>query len=215
MELCRQAVPGYRRVTKTGLYAKIDWNLYGDGDNFEYDLIVHPGGKVENARFRVEGATARLGKDGTLRAGDILQWRPMAYQWIDGKKVEVAAEVEKWADGAFGFSVGPHREDLELIVDPVIQTIAVLGGSNDDAVVGTSTGTNCSYQYGVTLSSGWSQIPGSSQSVFVRFSAQAGSGTQTVFWGGAGDSYIGGASGGCARGGSPLRTWCRCESGSA
>jgi hypothetical protein len=199
VELCRQAVPGYRRVTKTGLYSKIAWTLYGDGDNFEYDLIVHPGGKVENARFRVEGATARIENDGTLRAGEILQWRPTAYQWIDGKKVEVAAGFEKRADGAFGFSVGPHREDLELIIDPVIQTIAVLGGANDDAVVGTSTGSYCTAQYGVTQSSGWSQIPGSGQSVFVRFTSPTGNGgTQTVFWGGTGDSQIGGFSGSCS-----------------
>jgi hypothetical protein len=197
VELCREAVPGYRRVTKRGLYPAIDWSMYGTGDNFEYDLIVHPGGNLENAHFRVEGAAARLEGDGVLRAGDVWQWKPSAWQWVDGKKTEVRATLESRGDGEFGFSAGPYREDLDLIVDPVIQAIAVVGGSDDDAVAGTFTTTNCSTQYGVTLSAGWSQIPTSGHSVFVRFSAPQGGGTQTFFWGGAGDTQVGGAAGGC------------------
>lgn len=198
VELCKQAVPGYKRISKRGLYPATDWSIYGGGEHLEYDLIVHPGGKVENALFRVEGAEARVEADGGLLAGDVLQWRPAAYQWIGGKRVDVAAAFQKRGDSEFGFSVGPHREDLDLIVDPVITTIAVVGGANDDAVIGTLSNSSCVSQYGITLSAGWSQIPTAGHSVFVRFSSPQGGATQTFFWGGAGDSLIGGASGSCA-----------------
>ena len=86
VDLCRQAVPSYAQLTRTALYPNLDWALHGSGPNLEYDLIVHPGGKLADAKFRIEGATARLDRDGTLHAGKILQWRPVAYQMIDGKK---------------------------------------------------------------------------------------------------------------------------------
>src|SRR5579883_3106909 len=44
-ELCRKPVPTYRRLVRKELFPRIDWALYGRGDAFEYDLIVHPGAR--------------------------------------------------------------------------------------------------------------------------------------------------------------------------
>lgn len=187
IDLWRQAVPGYGRLTRSALYPKIDWELHGRGDRLEYDLVIHPGGNLENARLRVEGATARLDSDGRLRAGDLLHWRPEAYQWIDGKRIAVAASLLEHGNGEFDFELGPHSADRDLIVDPVIQTITVSGGSDEDAIVGSDSSNSCSYRYGTTRSADWSHLPGAGRSVFVQL------GGKTIFWGGDGDSQIGGA----------------------
>jgi len=185
-------VPGYSRLVQESLYPGVDWLLYGKDDRFEYDLILHPGARAEHARLRVEGAAAHLNADGSLRAGDILHWRPEAYQWVDGKRVEVTVRLEGRSDGEFAFAVGPHRSDLDLTIDPVIQLLAVAGGSDEDQIVGTATGSSCSYRYGSTRSADWSHVPGSGHAVFAQLTPP-NLGTQTVFWGGDGDSQVGGA----------------------
>jgi hypothetical protein len=191
-DLCRKPVPGYDRVVKKNLYPNIDWVLYGRDGKFEYDLILHPGADLQDARLRMEGAAAHLSPEGSLRAGDILHWRPEAYQTADGKRIDVAVSLEPRGDGEFGFAVGPHRDDLDLIIDPVIQPVGVTGGGDEDTIAGTATGTSCSFRYGVTRSANWSHLAGSGHSVFAQIS-RPGPGTLSIFWGGDGDSQVGGA----------------------
>lgn len=192
-DLCRKPVRSYARLIENNLYPNVDWVLYGRENRFEYDLIVHPGAKLDQVRLRVDGAVAKLNpEDGSVRAGDILHWRPAAYQLINGKRTEVEASLIALGDSEFGFKIGPHRTDLDLIVDPVIQPIGVAGGSDEDTIVGTSTSQSCSFRYGVTRSADWSGLSGSGHSVFVQLT-KPGLGTRNIFWGGNGDSQVGGA----------------------
>jgi hypothetical protein len=179
-DLCRKPVQGYGRLIRKDLYPKTDWVLYGRERRFEYDLIVHPGAKLEDARLRVEGAEARLNPDGSLQAGDLLLWRPDAYQWSGGTRLEVKAWLEPRGDGEFSFAVGPYRADLDLTIDPVVVPIGVAGGSDEDAIAGTVTGNSCSFRYGTTRSADWSRLPGTGHSVFAQLS-RPGLGTQNVF----------------------------------
>src|SRR5579863_9063245 len=74
-DLCRQAIPSYRRLVRENLYPGIDWVLYGREGQFEYDLTVHPGARLDDARLRVDGAPSLLTPEGQLRAGAIVHWR--------------------------------------------------------------------------------------------------------------------------------------------
>jgi hypothetical protein len=189
---CAEGVAGYRRLERRDLFRGIDWILHGRGERLEYDLAVHPGADPGDAVFRIEGAPAVLAADGTLRAGGLLHWRPEAYQWVDGAKRSVAVDFEAIAPGEFRFRLGPHRLDLELAIDPVIETIAVAGGSGDDTLLGSFSGNSCNFRYGTTRSADWSAIPGNGgRDVFVQVT-QSGR-TSTYFWGGDGDEQIGGA----------------------
>jgi hypothetical protein len=189
-------MPAFRRLTRHELYPRIDWVVYGHSEGLEYDLVVHPGADLAKVRLRVEGTeAATLDGQGRLRSGEVLQWRPFAYQWVDGQRVPVAVSWTEWGGGEFGFAVGAYREDLDLIIDPVVSLGWVSGGSGADAVRGTFTlgqqgGTQ--FRYGVTRSGDWKLAPGESdQDVFVEY-VQGGLVTRTI-WGGTGNEEIGGA----------------------
>jgi hypothetical protein len=190
-ELCANGIPTYHRLLRRDLYPGVDWALYGKGSDLEYDLIVHPDAARRNPRLRVEGAEASVGADGRLHAGPVLHWRPEAYQMVDGHRVTVESSIRPTGGGEFEVVLGAHREDLDLIVDPVIQTIAVSGGSNDDAIVGSMSSNYCSFVYGTTRSGDWSNLGASTgKDIFVQ---STGSQRTTIFWGGEGDEEIGGA----------------------
>lgn len=192
--LCSEGVKSYRRLLRTNLYPGIDWELHGRGGQLEYDLVVHPGAKVGDARLRVEGAAAEVGSDGRLRAGTLLHWRPEAYQVIQGKRVEVSASLRAAGDSGFEFVVGEYDAAHDLIIDPVVEGITVAGGGDEDEVLGFQNDSRggCSYAYGTTRSADWHHLPATGgRHVFVHF-VRAGYGSTTVFWGGEGEESIGG-----------------------
>ncbi|WP_321475085.1 hypothetical protein [uncultured Paludibaculum sp.] len=192
--LCSEGVKSYRRLLRRNLYPGIDWELHGRAGQLEYDLVVHPGAQVRDARLRVEGATAEVASDGRLRAGAMLHWRPVAYQVINDKRVEVSAALRASGDSEFEFVVGDYDAGHDLVIDPVVEGIAVAGGGDEDTIqgfLGESRG-GCSYRYGTTRSADWHHLPvAGGRHVFVQL-ASPGFGGTTVFWGGEGEESIGG-----------------------
>lgn len=192
--LCTEGVKSYRRLLRKNLYPGIDWELHGRGGQLEYDLVVHPGAKVGEARLRVEGAPAEVGADGRLRAGAMLHWRPMAYQVIRDKRVEVSAELRATGDAEFEFVVGEYDAGHDLVIDPVVEGISVAGGDDEDTIQGflRESSGGCSFSYGTTRSADWHQLPATGgRHVFVQIGNSA-LGSKTIFWGGEGEEFIGG-----------------------
>ncbi|HYP08990.1 MAG TPA: hypothetical protein VER03_22375, partial [Bryobacteraceae bacterium] len=191
--ICAKSIPTYKKLRRPALYPGIDWVLYGRDGQIEYDLVLAPGADVRQARLRVEGAPATLDAQGRLHAGSILHWQPEAYQIIDGAKVSVKAELRRHEDGDFGFILGNYRRDRELVIDPVIQAVAAIGGAADDEIRGfTSTASSSSYRYGVTRSGDWNRsFTDKRKDVFIQ--VENGASFTTLFWGGSGDEEIGGA----------------------
>lgn len=192
--LCTEGVKSYHRLVKKDLYPGIDWALHGRGGQLEYDLVVHPGAKAGDARLHVEGEVAEVGADGRLRAGTLLHWRPEAYQVIQGKRVEVSAALRAAGDSGFEFVVGDYDAGQDLIIDPVVEGVAVAGGSDEDDIQGSLSDSrgSCTYRYGTTRSADWHQLPGAGgRHVFVQID-RLGSGNTTIFWGGEGEESIGG-----------------------
>ncbi|QOY89407.1 DUF7948 domain-containing protein [Paludibaculum fermentans] len=192
--LCTKGVQSYRRLLRTDLYPGIDWELYGRNGQLEYDLVVHPGAKVGDVRLRVEGPPAEVAADGRLRAGAILHWQPEAYQIIRDKRVKVTAALRAAGDTEFEFVVGDYDAGHDLVIDPVVQGIAVSGGGAEDEILGflSDSRGSCTYRYGTTRSADWHQLPAAGgRHVFVQLET-AGSGGTTIFWGGEGEESVGG-----------------------
>lgn len=190
-ELCRTAIPGYSRVARQNIYPAIDWVLYGREGHLEYDLVLHPGADPAAIRLRVEGQHAQLDSRGVLHAGEFAHWMPEAYQWVDGRRVNVQADLVAAGEGEFRFVLGTYNQSYSLTIDPVIESVSLIGGSGDDVVVGAAAGSSCNVRYGTTRSADWNRQAGSrGRDVFIQF--QGYTGTSTVFWGGDGDEEVGG-----------------------
>jgi hypothetical protein len=139
-EPCTLGVPTYRRLIRRELYAGVDWTLHERDHRVEDDLVLHPGANPAEITLRVEGTLPRLAADGTLHAGNLVHWRPEAYRWIGDRKATVEVALAASGAGEFPFRVGAYRRDLDLIIDPVIETIGVAGGSGEDDGANTRTG---------------------------------------------------------------------------
>jgi|GEM_PF-932068 len=131
-------VPTSQAVLYKSLYKNIDLKVYGIEKQIEYDWIVKPGGNPGDIRFKYNNVKGtRLDKEGNLLIetdfGELIHKRPIGYQFIDDKKVEVQALFKKIGENIYGFAVGDYDRRYELIIDPVVLAYSTyLGGQNLD-----------------------------------------------------------------------------------
>jgi Beta-propeller repeat len=68
------------------------------------------------------------------RGGELRQPPPVAYQRVDGQRVPVRGRFRLARDGGVGFAVGAYDRSRTLIIDPVLEWSAYLGGGVDDEI---------------------------------------------------------------------------------
>src|SRR5262249_25469306 len=128
----------------------------------EYDFIVQPGGRADQIRMNVAGASSlSLNKAGDLvvstAAGDVVQKAPVLYQTASASSADrqsVSGRYKLFADGTPGLEVtGAYDGSRALYVDPVVSYQTVLGGVADDEALGVAAdGTGSVYLTGWTAS---------------------------------------------------------------
>jgi len=122
----------FDEVLYTDLYPHVDLRVYGQEGALKYDYIVRPSGRVKDILIRYEGTTAvRLNDRGHLQietSGGILEDRkPVAYQIVNGKKVEIPAAYMMTDDDTVGLQVGEYDRGLDLTIDPELIYSTFLG----------------------------------------------------------------------------------------
>ncbi|MBI4687854.1 MAG: hypothetical protein HY756_08775 [Nitrospirae bacterium] len=150
----RTNIPTYKGVLYKEAYKGIDIKYYGNNRQMEYDIIVKPGADPSKVRFSYEGIDGlRITGEGELEialnssspiaGGDdgakIIQKKPIIYQEVGGKRVEVEgrfviASLGDSGKGGFsyGFQVDSYDKDYPLIIDPVLSYSTFIGGGYDD-----------------------------------------------------------------------------------
>ncbi len=132
----RTGVRHYGRIQYANLFPGIDVVYYGNPQQLEYDLIVHPGADPSQIRFRLDGASqVSVAPNGDLvmQAGGqtVLFQKPVLHQTKNGVKRPVTGAYHL-ADGSVGFRVGTYDRSLPLIIDPVFGDYTLAGGSGDE-----------------------------------------------------------------------------------
>jgi len=143
-------VPTYRSVFYRGAYPGVDLRFYGSGKSLEYDIIVQAGADPGRVRFAYGGIERlHLSSEGDLlvslsEGGELVQRKPVAYQWIESKRVErearfVLAPLEEGSSEGipmqahnFHFELGWYDPDYPIVIDPVLVYSTYLGGSMYD-----------------------------------------------------------------------------------
>jgi Beta-propeller repeat len=133
-------VPTFGRVRYSGVYDGIDAVFYGADHRLEYDLIVAPRADPAAVVLRFAGADdVTIDGDGDLivHAGgaELIQHKPVAYQERDSARVPVDAGYRIDGDRV-RLSVGAYDVDAPLVIDPVIASSTLLGGTQKDQVHG-------------------------------------------------------------------------------
>jgi hypothetical protein len=136
----RRDIPHFERVRVKQSWPGIDVVYYSTpAREYEFDFVVAPGGDPNRITLEFAGAE-QLGIDSEgglsiLLGGRILQWKkPVAYQEVNGRRVEVAANYFRPVDDPkrIKLSLGSYDRERELIIDPVIVYSTFLGGASSD-----------------------------------------------------------------------------------
>lgn len=133
------SVPNYGEIYYENIYNGIDLRYYTFEDQLKYDLIVHPGGDVNQIRVRYNGAeNLELSKLGNLkintRIKSITDGELYIYQDIDGKRERVSGEFNINNDNEYGFRISDNYDPRKnLVIDPIIKYSTFVGGSGADS----------------------------------------------------------------------------------
>jgi hypothetical protein len=135
-------VYAYQGILLRNFYNDIDLKVYSLGVNVKYDFVVAPYGDPSQIVVEYDGAESISLDNGNLYlktvVGDIIEKRPVAYQIVDGKKIEVRCGyhlVNNLLTLCFYDSYDPC---YELIIDPML-IFSTYSGSTADNWGSTAT----------------------------------------------------------------------------
>ncbi|MBN2490635.1 MAG: hypothetical protein JXQ29_07290, partial [Planctomycetes bacterium] len=174
----KTGLPTFARLVYRELWPGIDLVYSGNVNRLKYEFVVAPGADPARIRLRYCGAAeVTVTAAGALRvataAGSFEDAPPVAWQEIDGRRVEVAmayALEERAKSGAqeFGFRLGRFDATRPLILDPAILVYCgYIGGSLIDA----PAPVNCAI---AVDSAGAAYVAGTTQSPELTFPVVVG-----------------------------------------
>ncbi|MFN7926137.1 MAG: SBBP repeat-containing protein [Bryobacteraceae bacterium] len=200
----RVGVPHYAKVVRRGAYEGIDVAYYGNGRRIEYDFVVAPGADPGVIRMAYDGAdNVRIdGGDLVLstRVGEFRQHKPLVYQEVAGRRVELEARY-RLRGVEVGFELAGYDRSRPVVIDPELTYGTYLGGA----------GADIAFAVGVDLS-GFVYVGGSTRSpdfplvkpvdttqtmregFISKLSPDGRSLVYSTYFGGDGDDYVRGLS---------------------
>jgi len=128
-------IPTYRKLNLGKVYKGINLYLKAYGKNVEKIFVVGKNGNPQDIKLKIEGAeNLKVNKDGELeivtQKGTVKFSIPVAYQDIKGKRkfVDISYSV---SGNIYSFKVGKYNRNYPLIIDPMLASTFVGGGSYD------------------------------------------------------------------------------------
>lgn len=134
-------VPNYAVVRYKNIYPGIDWVIYGNPNQLEYNLVVAPHADPGQIKFSIKGAEhLGIDKDRNLviTAGNrsLRELKPVVYQLTTaGKRRPVIGSYV--LDGQeIAFALGNYDHTRPLVIDPVLVYSTYLGSGGGAATYG-------------------------------------------------------------------------------
>ncbi|MBI5376572.1 MAG: SBBP repeat-containing protein [Candidatus Schekmanbacteria bacterium] len=138
----KKNIPTWESVNLGEVYNGIELKLKAYSKNIEKLFIVNSEGNVDDIKLMLDGAKCiKVNNAGELDVetalGSIKFTKPVAYQEIDGKTVEVKVEYiianEKPSPFTYGFKVASYDKTYPLIIDPLLASTFIGGGTSEYA----------------------------------------------------------------------------------
>jgi hypothetical protein len=137
----RQGVSAFGKVRYQQIYRGIDLVYYGSQRQLEYDFIVAPGSDPAQIALQFSGAEPMLSPDSDLvlriDGAPLTLRKPVVYQTVAGRKQMITANY-RLSGGQVQFALGKYDHGRTLVIDPVLDYLTYLGGTNAD-LIGTTT----------------------------------------------------------------------------
>ena len=155
----------FQGVTYKNMYPNIDVRYYTDQGTLKYDLIVNPGGNVNDIALRYEGADKLSIRNKelviTTSIGEMKELYPYTYQAADkGRKIlDCKYVLEK---NIVRFKVEDYDKNATLIIDPTLIFCSFAGSTRDNWGYTATPGPDGSFfAGGISFDGGYPVSPGS------------------------------------------------------
>lgn len=160
----------YQAVLYKNIYPNIDVRYYTDNGNLKYDIIVNPGGNVEDIALQFAGADKLDVQKGNLRiqtsVGDVTEQKPYSYQVTATGKSEIGASYSV-KNNIVRFKVEDHDPSTTLIIDPTLIFSTFTGSTADNwGFTATYDGSGNLYAGGIVFATGYPVTTGAFQTTF-------------------------------------------------
>ena len=114
----------YQGITYRNIYPNIDIRYYTYNGQLKYDIIVHPGGDVNQIRMRYEGADQLNLKKNRLivstSAGPVTQLAPYSYLFDQRGRTDIHCKYVVRDGNTVSFKVSDYEPSSTLIIDPAL-----------------------------------------------------------------------------------------------
>jgi len=125
----------YQGVTYKNMYPNIDVRYYTDMGTLKYDLIVHPGGNINDIALKNEGADKLQIKNKELiistSVGDVKELYPYTYQ-VDNATTTVLDCKYILKGDIIKFKVEDYSPTATVIIDPTLIFSSLTGSTSDN-----------------------------------------------------------------------------------
>lgn len=167
-------VKTYQAVLYKNVYPHIDVRYYSENGHLKYDLIVNPGGNVNDIAMRYDGADKISIKNEELiiktSVGDVKELYPYSYQFdqIHGKQ-EATCSYKLEGKNTIRFKVNNYSKTSTLIIDPTLIFSSYTGSSVEQWGFTATPGPDGSlYSGGIVFGSGFPVSNGAYKTSYTR-----------------------------------------------
>ncbi|HOY41585.1 MAG TPA: PKD domain-containing protein [Chitinophagales bacterium] len=165
-------VGNFQTIRYNNIYPNIDFKIYSEATSMKSDYIIHKNGDVQSLKFNYDGVDAiSIEKDGKLKIttsiNTIYEYKPYAYQIINGKQVEVACSyVLNNTTLSFQLPNG-YDKTTDLVIDPTL-VFSSYSGSISDNWGSSATHDNAGNMFlgGIALGASYPTTVGAFQTTF-------------------------------------------------
>lgn len=162
----------FQAVVYKNVYPNIDVRYYSDNGRLKYDILVHPGGNVEQVAMKYEGADKLSIKNKELliatSVGTVKELYPYTFQFDPTKgKKEIECKYVISGGNTVKFEVKSYDRNATLVIDPTL-IFSTFTGSNADNYGFTATpGPDGSFfSGGIVFGAGFPTTNGAFQATF-------------------------------------------------
>ena len=196
----------YAALTYKNVYPNIDVRYYSDQGRLKYDLVIHPGGNVNNIALKYEGIDRLTVENKELliktSVGEVKELHPYSYLVNELTKEEVECRFQLSENNTVRFKVRNYSSNATLVIDPTLIFSTFSGSASDNWGFSATPGPGgTSFAAGIVFGSGFPVSPGAFQTNFqggnvqridigiIKLNADGSNRIYATYLGGSGDEY--------------------------
>lgn len=160
----------YQAVTYKNIYPNIDVHYYTNAGTLKYDIIIRPGGNVNDIVMKYDGADGIQVKNKELvvstSVGETKELYPYTYQLQGNERVTLDCKYEI-KDSTVRFKIKDYAEGSTIVIDPTLIFSTFTGSTSDNwGYTATPAPDGSFFAGGIVFGNGFPVSPGAFQQTF-------------------------------------------------